>query len=95
MRDPARQGLEGQEREGGTPKSDCGHPAFGETEGRRNAMVTPGVPTLERRQDITLINAVALAFWWRRMLGAGQRPLPRTRQRQRRSTPRSSRACCG
>jgi hypothetical protein len=36
--------------------------------GGRKAMVTPGVLALERRQDITLIKAVARAFRWRRML---------------------------
>ena len=36
--------------------------------GGRKAMVTPGVLTLERRQDVTLIKAVARAFRWRRML---------------------------
>ncbi|PWS36201.1 hypothetical protein DFH01_13470 [Falsiroseomonas bella] len=40
--------------------------------GGRKAMVTPGVLALERRQDITLIKAVARAFRWRRMLEAGQ-----------------------
>jgi hypothetical protein len=34
-------------------------------------MVTPGMLALERRQDITLIKAVARAFRWRRMLEAG------------------------
>ena len=33
---------------------------------------SPGVLPLERRQDITLIKAVARAFRWRRMLEAGQ-----------------------
>ncbi len=36
--------------------------------GGRKAMVTPGVLALERRQDITLIKAVARAFRWRWML---------------------------
>ena len=40
--------------------------------GGRKALVTPGVLTLERRQDITLIKAVARAFRWRRMLESGQ-----------------------
>ena len=40
--------------------------------GGRKAMVTPGVLALERRQDITLIKAVARAFRWRRMLEVGQ-----------------------
>jgi hypothetical protein len=40
--------------------------------GGRKAMVTPGVLTLERRQDITLIKAVARAFRWRRMLESGR-----------------------
>jgi hypothetical protein len=40
--------------------------------GGRKAMVTPGVLTLERRQDITLIKAVARAFRWRRMLETGR-----------------------
>jgi hypothetical protein len=40
--------------------------------GRRKAMVTPGVLALERRQDITLIKAVARAFRWRRMLESGR-----------------------
>jgi hypothetical protein len=35
-------------------------------------MVTPGVLALERRQDITLIKAVARAFRWRRMLESGR-----------------------
>ena len=36
--------------------------------GGRKAVVTPGVLALERRQDITLIKALARAFRWRRML---------------------------
>ena len=40
--------------------------------GGRKAMVMPGVLALERRQDITLIKAVARAFRWRRMLESGQ-----------------------
>jgi hypothetical protein len=40
--------------------------------GGRKAMVTPGVLALERRQDITLIKAVARAFRWRRMMEAGR-----------------------
>ena len=40
--------------------------------GGRKAMVTPGVLGLERRQDITLIKAVARAFRWRRMLESGR-----------------------
>ena len=40
--------------------------------GGRKAMVTPGVLALERRQDITLMKAVAQALRWRRMLEAGQ-----------------------
>ena len=40
--------------------------------GGRKAMVTPGVITLERRQDITLIKALARAFRWRRMLETGR-----------------------
>ncbi|WP_240790219.1 hypothetical protein [Roseomonas sp. HF4] len=40
--------------------------------GGRKAMVTPGVLALERRQDVTLIKAVARAFRWRRMLESGQ-----------------------
>ncbi|WP_233256239.1 hypothetical protein [Falsiroseomonas bella] len=40
--------------------------------GGRKAMVTPGVLGLERRQDITLIKAVARAFRWRRMLETGR-----------------------
>ena len=40
--------------------------------GGRKAMVTPGVLALERRQDLTLIKAVARAFRWRRMLESGQ-----------------------
>jgi hypothetical protein len=39
--------------------------------GGQKAMVTPGVLTLERRQDITLIKAVARAFRWRQMLESG------------------------
>ena len=40
--------------------------------GGRKAMVTPGVLALERRQDITLIKALARAFRWRRMMEAGR-----------------------
>ncbi len=40
--------------------------------GGRKAVVTPGVWSLEARQDITLIKAVARAFRWRRMLEGGQ-----------------------
>ena len=40
--------------------------------GGRKAMVTPGVLALDRRQDITLIKAVARAFRWRRMLESGR-----------------------
>ena len=40
--------------------------------GGRKAMVTPGALALERRQDITLIKAVARAFRWRRMLESGR-----------------------
>ncbi|WP_137179238.1 hypothetical protein [Roseomonas sp. AR75] len=40
--------------------------------GGRKAMVTPGVLALDRRQDVTLIKAVARAFRWRRMLESGQ-----------------------
>jgi hypothetical protein len=40
--------------------------------GGRKAMVTPGVLQIERRQDITLIKAVARAFRWRRMLEEGR-----------------------
>ncbi|MFL1462440.1 hypothetical protein ACI6QG_09585 [Roseococcus sp. DSY-14] len=40
--------------------------------GGRKAMVTPGVLALERRQDLTLIKAVARAFRWRRMLETGR-----------------------
>jgi hypothetical protein len=40
--------------------------------GGRKALVTPGVLALERRQDITLIKAVARAFRWRRMLESGR-----------------------
>lgn len=40
--------------------------------GGRKAMVTPGVLALERRQDISLIKAVARAFRWRRMLETGR-----------------------
>ncbi len=40
--------------------------------GGRKAMVTPSVLALERRQDITLIKAVARAFRWRRMLETGR-----------------------
>lgn len=39
--------------------------------GGRKAMATPGVLALERRQDVTLIKAVARAFRWRRMLETG------------------------
>ena len=40
--------------------------------GGRKAMVTPGVLALERRQDVTLIKAVARAFRWRRLLETGR-----------------------
>lgn len=40
--------------------------------GGRKAMVTPGVLALERRQDITLIKAVARAFRWRKLLETGR-----------------------
>ena len=40
--------------------------------GGRKALVTPGVLALERRQDITLIKAVARAFRWRKMLETGR-----------------------
>jgi hypothetical protein len=40
--------------------------------GGRKAVVTPGMLALERRQDITLIKAVARAFRWRRMLETGR-----------------------
>ena len=40
--------------------------------GGRKAMVTPGVLALDRRQDITLIKAVARAFRWRRLLETGR-----------------------
>lgn len=40
--------------------------------GGRKAMVTPGMLALERRQDITLIKAVARAVRWRRMLESGR-----------------------
>jgi hypothetical protein len=40
--------------------------------GGRKAMVTPGVLALDRRQDITLIKAVARAFRWRRLLESGR-----------------------
>ena len=40
--------------------------------GGRRAMVTPGALALDRRQDITLIKAVARAFRWRRMLESGR-----------------------
>jgi hypothetical protein len=40
--------------------------------GGRKAMVTPGVLALERRQDVTLIKAVARAFRWRQMLESGR-----------------------
>ena len=40
--------------------------------GERKAVVTPGVLALERRQDITLIKALARAFRWRRMLETGR-----------------------
>ncbi len=40
--------------------------------GGRKAMVMPGVLALERRQDITLMKAVARAFRWRRMLESGR-----------------------
>ena len=40
--------------------------------GGRKAVVTPGVLALDRRQDITLIKAVARAFRWRKMLETGR-----------------------
>jgi len=40
--------------------------------GGRKAMVTPRVLALERRQDVTLIKAVARAFRRRRMLETGR-----------------------
>ena len=40
--------------------------------GGRKAVVTPGVLALDRRQDITLIKAVARAFRWRKMLEEGR-----------------------
>ena len=40
--------------------------------GGRKAVVTPGVLALERRQDVTLIKAVARAFRWRKMLETGR-----------------------
>ena len=40
--------------------------------GGRKAMLTPGVLALERRQDVTLIKAVARAFRWRKMLETGR-----------------------
>jgi hypothetical protein len=36
--------------------------------GGRKAIIAPNVLEIERRQDITLIKAVARAFRWRRML---------------------------
>lgn len=47
-------------------------PLWVKPRGGRKAMVTPGVLALERRQDITLIKAVARAFRWRRMLESGR-----------------------
>ena len=40
--------------------------------GGQKAVVTPGVLEVESRHDITLINAVARAFRWRRMLETGR-----------------------
>ena len=40
--------------------------------GGRKAVVTPGVLALERRQDVTLIKAMARAFRWRKMLEQGR-----------------------
>jgi hypothetical protein len=40
--------------------------------GGRKAIITPNVLEIERRQDITLIKAVARAFRWRRMLEEGR-----------------------
>ena len=40
--------------------------------GGRKVIITPGVLEIERRQDITLIKAVARAFRWRRMLEEGR-----------------------
>lgn len=40
--------------------------------GGRKVIITPGVLAIDRRQDITLIKAVARAFRWRRMLEEGR-----------------------
>jgi hypothetical protein len=40
--------------------------------GGRKVVITPNVLEIERRQDITLIKAVARAFRWRRMLEEGR-----------------------
>ncbi|WP_291295366.1 hypothetical protein [Elioraea sp.] len=40
--------------------------------GGRKAIITPNVLAIERRQDITLIKAVARAFRWRWMLEEGR-----------------------
>lgn len=40
--------------------------------GGRKMIITPNVLEIERRQDITLIKAVARAFRWRRMLEEGR-----------------------
>jgi hypothetical protein len=40
--------------------------------GGRKVIITPNVLAVERRQDITLIKAVARAFRWRRMLEEGR-----------------------
>jgi hypothetical protein len=40
--------------------------------GGRKVIITPNVLEIERRQDITLIKAIARAFRWRRMLEEGR-----------------------
>jgi hypothetical protein len=40
--------------------------------GGRKTVVTPGVLALERRQDVTLVKALARAFRWKRMLESGR-----------------------
>jgi hypothetical protein len=47
-------------------------PLWVKPRGGRKAMITPGAIAVERRQDVTLIKAVARAFRWRRMLEAGR-----------------------
>ena len=53
-----------------------------------------GVLALERRQDITLIKAVARAFRWRRSRGDSIRTSPSPHKSQTTSSPTPP-TCCG